>query len=624
MSTNLAQYLTLTNNILLFGFDVVGIQGTYFVHCEPLSRIWDNGMNSTPVKRVYTCLMKSFRGSSSSEVYAPFGLLVSLFTMLSAALSLPPSLTFVMLIFELAAWFCVIWLYCKILSAWQLLYGHLDVSRQVVEISGGTKECHAAFIVAQKAMLTEGWGLRLLFLATILIGRPAAALIGFLDPKSEVSGVLQTSLLLCNTAGTWILSNSHGLSDDKAWSVATALLAILLGVFLSAVKWSGWELCLGLFITALGAWTMGWLLEEEEGELEERVKRLCSIDVGAKSAMELEWRKKVTDLSRRGITAQSLLHFYKKLGDSLMPHYHSSRHTTTDVVRQAIIPATREQRCAYAVMAANGPVKPDKMVTHSWQNKFSDLVAAVISDAVHENSFDLVSKLLDSDVSVLEDMLLQQGTASTAYWICAFSVNQHAGICGGNPNRDRDSVTGEVHRTCDCGLPKMFNATPPLSKGGESIGCEMNKFDDMMALLSAGNPDFAQVVAVDQQFGLFTRAWCVAELVQADETKLKQHVKMHSKVLLERKAGGLRNLRVQDMQASRPEDVQYILKRIPDKTLFNAKLQKLIFDKTGLLSTWCQLDASRQMEEVGNLLKWSLADDGKGEVWRFWKQVGLE
>lgn len=141
-------------------------------------------MNSTPVKRVYTCLMKSFRGSSSSEVYAPFGLLVSLFTMLSAALSLPPSLTFVMLIFELAAWFCVIWLYCKILSAWQLLYGHLDVSRQVVEISGGTKECHAAFIVAQKAMLTEGWGLRLLFLATILIGRPAAALIGFLDPKS--------------------------------------------------------------------------------------------------------------------------------------------------------------------------------------------------------------------------------------------------------------------------------------------------------------------------------------------------------------------------------------------------------------------------------------------------------
>ena len=534
-------------------------------------------------------------------------------------------LKIVILLFNLSSWLCVIWLYCKILSACQLLYGHLDVSRQVVEISGGTKECHAAFIVAQKAMLTEEWGLRLIFLAAILIGRPTAALIGVFDPKSEVSGVIQTSVLLCDTAGAWILSNAHGLSDNKAWSLATVLLAILLGVFLAGVKWSRWELCLGLFTPALASWTIGRLQDDDmkDGKLEARLRGLCSIDVGSKSAMELEWRKKVTDLSRRGITAQSLLHFYKKLGDSLMPHYHSSRHTTTDVVRQAIIPATREQRCAYAVMAGNGPVKPDKMVTHSWQNKFSDLVAAVISDAVHENSFDLVSKLLDSDVSVLEDMLLQQGTASKAYWICAFSVNQHAGICGGNPNKDRDSVTGEVHQTCDCGLPKMFNATPPLSKGGESIGCEMNKFDDMMALLSAGNPEFAQVVAVDEQFGLFTRAWCVAELVQADEMKLKQHVKMHSKILLERKAGGLNNLRVQDMQASRPEDVQYILERIPDKTLFNAKLQKLIFDKTGLLSTWCQLDASRQMEEVGNLLKWSLADDGRGEVWRFWKQVGL-
>ena len=31
---------------------VVGIQGTYFVHCEPLSTTWDNGVNSSPLKRV--------------------------------------------------------------------------------------------------------------------------------------------------------------------------------------------------------------------------------------------------------------------------------------------------------------------------------------------------------------------------------------------------------------------------------------------------------------------------------------------------------------------------------------------------------------------------------------------
>jgi hypothetical protein len=28
------------------------------------------------------------------------------------------------------------------------------------------------------------------------------------------------------------------------------------------------------------------------------------------------------------------------------------------------------------------------------------------------------------------------------------------------------------------------------------------------------------------------------------------------------------------------------------------------------------------MEEVGNLLKWSLADDGRGEIWQFWSKWG--
>ena len=60
---------------------------------------------------------------------------------------------------------------------------------------------------------------------------------------------------------------------------------------------------------------------------------------------------------------------------------------------------------------------------------------------------------------------------------------------------------------------------------GRSIGCEMNKFDDMMALLAASNANFSQVVAVDSQCGLFHRAWCVAELVQASQMQLVQHVK---------------------------------------------------------------------------------------------------
>ena len=33
------------------------------------------------------------------------------------------------------------------------------------------------------------------------------------------------------------------------------------------------------------------------------------------------------------------------------------------------------------------------------------------------------------------------------------------------------------------------------------------------------------------------------------------------------------------MEASRPEDVQFILDKIRDKAAFNRKLEKLIFDK---------------------------------------------
>ncbi|CAE7868468.1 Cbwd1, partial [Symbiodinium microadriaticum] len=257
------------------------------------------------------------------------------------------------------------------------------------------------------------------------------------------------------------------------------------------------------------------------------------------------------------------------------------------------------------------------MVTHSWRNLFRDLVAAVIADAAGESSFGLVAALLEEDVSVLEALMRERGTSDRVYWICAFAVNQHAGICE-NRDGDRDSVTGQVHPGCTCGLPKMLNTTAPLStegpSKGQSIGCEMNKFDDMMALLARKNPHFSQVVAVDAGFVLFRRAWCVAELVKADEARLRQHVKMHSRKAVEDMASSLRNLRVESMEASRAEDVEFILETIEDTCLFNQKLQSLIFDKAGLLSCWRQLDAAHRMEEVGSLLKWSFADNGRGIV----------
>eukprot|EP00435_Cladocopium_sp_Y103_P009207 s2963_g2.t1 len=110
--------------------------------------------------------------------------------------------------------------------------------------------------------------------------------------------------------------------------------------------------------------------------------------------------------------------------------------------------------------------------------------------------------------------------------------------------------------------------------------CEMNKFDEMMAFLAARDPKFCQVVAVDSDFGVFTRAWCMEGLI--------------------RTGARLRDLDVREMKASRVEDVELILAKIPDKDAFNASLQSLIFDhRSGLLAAWRDLDSSKQMGEAG-------------------------
>ena len=44
----------------------------------------------------------------------------------------------------------------------------------------------------------------------------------------------------------------------------------------------------------------------------------------------------------------------------------------------------------------------------------------------------------------------QQGIAGRTYWICAFAVNQHAGICE-NSGGDRDSWTGQVLKPMELG-----------------------------------------------------------------------------------------------------------------------------------------------------------------------------
>jgi len=231
-------------------------------------------------------------------------------------------------------------------------------------------------------------------------------------------------------------------------------------------------------------------------------------------------------------------------------------------------------------------------VTHNWGNLFRDLVAAICADALGEDEYSSISHILMNNPSNLEDWIYARGAHLRTYWVCAFSVNQHAAICGGNPYNDTDPVLLEIHPTCPCGLTKHFSG----------LGCEMNKFDVMMSYLSATDSNFAQVVAIDFQFVLFSRAWCVSEIAAANTAGMIQSLKIHSSWSLAQKAETLRLLKIEDMEASRPEDKAEILATIADTAAFDAHVQHMLFEE--LIPAWGNTDDMEQMNRIGSNARW--------------------
>jgi len=316
------------------------------------------------------------------------------------------------------------------------------------------------------------------------------------------------------------------------------------------------------------------------------------------------WSDKVRELAERNITVDQLLLFYSALGQGdVMPHYDPHRHTTNDVVRGAIIPLSRLSSGGGSAYASTLPWHsksmqlPERMVTHDWRNLFLHLVAAVVANALGLCEYaGIADTLARKGVGSLRMRLERVGALHVRYWICAFCVNQHANICGGfgspppegtpdyerwDANR-RDSVSGRPHVACPCRERKFFNNSKDK--------CELNKFDDMMALLLDEQPNFCQVAAVDRQFNIFTRVWCIAEFVQAYLTEVPQSICMLSNKALDADNEDLSiyvklaTLTVLECSASRPEDKALILAKIPDVAEFDAKLQAMIFGERGLLS----------------------------------------
>ncbi|CAE7315036.1 BMY1 [Symbiodinium sp. CCMP2592] len=335
-------------------------------------------------------------------------------------------------------------------------------------------------------------------------------------------------------------------------------------------------------------------------------------------AWDPAWKAKVEELSLRGMTLRSLFHFYEAELRS-MPDwtYAPKEHKTRDVVRRVIIPLTSSQESSYVVSVLNrdGARNAEVMVTHNWGNCFKDLLAAVVSDALNECSFTLAAKLLEDDWQFLFEILRQSGRLDVTYWICAFAVNQHICICHSNPC-DRDPFTDELHPVCNCGSVNIFDPD------GTSIASEINKFDDMMYHL-ATTGGCRQVIAVDQAFDLFTRAWCVAEIAEAKRLQMNQTLKLSSRAAIMQRARSLENLDVQSMRATSEADKQLILSKIQRTTSinkFNTELQSLVLDqRSGLLASWHAMDSVQQVGEVGRLIRWGLADAGTGKVWKAWE-----
>jgi hypothetical protein len=327
------------------------------------------------------------------------------------------------------------------------------------------------------------------------------------------------------------------------------------------------------------------------------------------------WVTKVEELAHRGFSLAKLLDFLELLFEKkVMPSFDPKRSTTNDVVRQVIIPCTRDEntgggRAFASVWSGGQPVIPTLMITHAWDNRFLHLVAGIVADCLGERTYaHIAHQLLDSKGrTALRRTLQEREKLEVTCWVCAFSINQHASICGGfgpappegTPDHAEwtaktvDSTTLQRFTTCPCQETKVLNDKPEP--------CELNKFADMMAYLFEHSPGFVHTIVVDEAFNLFTRAWCVAETVQGYASGMKQSLVLHSAESVDKHYGELARLDVRACKASRAEDKDAILQAITNISAFNEHLQWIIFDPNGLFEEWA--DGEMLASSIGQLVR---------------------
>merc|ERR1712232_763328 len=93
---------------------------------------------------------------------------------------------------------------------------------------------------------------------------------------------------------------------------------------------------------------------------------------------------------------------------------------------------------------------------------------------------------------------------------------------------------------------------------------------------------------------------------------MKQTLKIFSAAKLAQHSARLKNLRIEDMEATRPEDKDEILAGIPDTAAFNAHLQTMLFSE--LFPSWASLDAAQQNQYIGHIIRWHKIGLNSGQV----------
>merc|ERR1711874_354621 len=83
---------------------------------------------------------------------------------------------------------------------------------------------------------------------------------------------------------------------------------------------------------------------------------------------------------------------------------------------------------------------------------------------------------------------------------------------------------------------------------------------------------------------------------------MHQSLKIPSLQALDEHEDDLKQLRIEDMKASRPEDIDEILGKIPDHGAFNACLQTLLFQD--ILPSWRSIDVACQLDRVGHMIRY--------------------